>query len=265
MLALLHGYIQYYNPLVILGVLATVGYGFGVGMLLAILSKFARVRNTPLVFLAAVFFAVVAEYLDWGFWLFALFEADLRAFDPFVILGVGAEMWDKGYFSFKDLTPTGWVLGLLWVGEALIVMGLAIAIPVSGSLDRVFCEELGRWTSDKESVSLLEPIPRPAEFRQALEQGNFQELLRLRRIKHGAFHFTELEVDYCSGHDGLFVLTVKDVHVQMEKEKAVRKEENIVKHMYIDKALFERVKALRKNSFEGTSGWEEEAPAPSVT
>lgn len=214
----IYAYALAWIPFIYLNIILVVGYGIAMGAITVLLVKIGKVRNTPLVFAAGFVIGSIAEYIGWVFWILAMSEQEVLLVDPLSLMDAVLTLGKEGVWSFKDMTPKGAVLYLMWGIEALwvVLCPAFMAFMIAG--DDVFCESAGQWADDEIIADRLIPITNEDEFKLALNQGNFQPLLRLQKLPHGAFHYTRLKLYSCENDPTFFVLTVLDVHDSTDKE-----------------------------------------------
>ena len=103
-------------------------------------------RNTPVTTLVSLVGALASLYSLWGFFLFFLLRSSDQDPNLLAILLDPSSDWQlmnvvaaSGWFTAKDLTPSGALLWLLWGGEAVVFLGIFLkASTWVGSV--VWCE-----------------------------------------------------------------------------------------------------------------------------
>lgn len=246
-LGLLYGYLDFYIPIVYLTILLVFGYVFAIGFVLSKAATFGKVRNTFIIGLVGFFFGLFAEYVGWVAWIAALAKDPsylIEFFFPLDILTIIVEVGKEGVWSFKGATPTGTFLYLIWLAEALFVVGGITYYAIKLSSDIPFCEDSDAWANKKSAMAVFAPLANPVEFKNSISQGVFSVFNELKPIQTGnAFTLFELyECDVCKN---FFVLNIKDVQINRDqKGRQVRNEKPIVKNLIATPSTLSLIKRV---------------------
>ncbi len=157
-LGVIYAFTFYYIPFVYLNFLLALGFGCGVGWVVAWGARQGKIRNTPVTVALAVVAALVGIYAEWGSTLYALCppellpqlwnEAGLETFLPHEIAGLMVDLFAEGSWGLSDgAMVKGWMLVLLWLIEAGSIVGLAAVTAHSQIANRPFCEPCGEWVT----------------------------------------------------------------------------------------------------------------------
>jgi len=236
--------------------LATIGYGIGIGFLIAVCARIGKLRSTLLSGLAGIIFGVFALYASWAAWAGALISRYAEKgtphagfldvlVSPDVIARIGEAVGQEGY-EIRSLTIKGLVLFGFWAIEAIIIVGASAYLAGSVIKDMPFCERCHLWLDDKESVSKFQPIQDERDFRYQLELGNYSILSQLKKLDPLSSTFTEFELRQCKKCSELRVLSLKSVMVSTDKDgKEQRTEKAIVDKLLVNAEVFNLIKELR--------------------
>jgi len=163
LLSLIYSYIVVYSPIGgVLTIFIMAGYIFGVGLTVSILGKWAKCRNVMTMRVLGLGCGAVGLWLSWVFVVYALINRSagehvgvmdlmLQPEAMWVIIG---EVASTGWYTIKNLTPSGLVLWSLWAIEAVAVIGGAIFLATSGITQEMFCETCDAWCPVKETKYL---------------------------------------------------------------------------------------------------------------
>jgi len=165
--ALIYAYAVVYIPIVgIVSIALLGGYTALVGLGTGRIAKFSKCRNPTFLSLVTAFVALIGLYSSWVFFLFALYGKveDLGLSALFYLFVNPVEVWSMitelnqtGWFTIKGATPSGIVLWIFWILEALIlVVGSVILAPTIIARE-VFCEQCNGWAKFQSSTKLQIP------------------------------------------------------------------------------------------------------------
>ena len=258
-LALVYSYAVRYIPFLYLNALFTLGFAVVIGFTAVILNRHARNRNRILAFCGTGLIAVLGLWFSWGFWVTTLAE-DLKLFSittfqvmhPRVIFHIAGEIMSaEGYMSIGrfarsggGLRITGTNLLILWILEAVTIVGLAVWVFLKTYRSMAFCEKCRNWTEIFYTSPSLKVVEEKEEFRDALADGNFSVLARLPKRNSGD-QYTEYTLESCPCGETV-LLTVKDVSVSFNsKGDASTSERPFVKGLYVTPETAQRL-ASRK-------------------
>lgn len=244
----IYAYGTFYIPFVYLNFLFTFGYGLAVGFLVVIGAKLGKVRSPAVVACCGFGFGLFAEYANWVAWLFALSKQSAVVVSPLDMLTLMQRIAEKGVWSVKGLTPTGTVLYLIWVMEALIIIGVAGFMSWRSLKVLPFCERCNQWVDQSHKVTALDFVLDPDALRSQLERGEFVALEKLKRTV-GNTDYTELELMHCPSCQDLFLLSVTTVVTREDsKGREEKTETTVVENLLIDSQAFGRLKQCGKTA-----------------
>lgn len=225
-----YGIVSYWNPFLLLQILAGLLVGVGVGLAVNFATVVGKVRNPlfpRLVGLAAGVFAVYAEWVAY-FWANGVWVVQ-----PELLLA-GIDLVAEA----SDMGRT--VCLLLWGGEAIVVVGLSVML--AGIRDTPFCEECGEWADEFEDCALLDATD-PERLRQDLEDERYEVLDELRdpADPQDCLRATVYRCP-CDGEENY--LTVKHVVVTHDSDgEENRAETEIVRRIWVPDEVAERLLA----------------------
>jgi hypothetical protein len=152
-LAAIYACATVYIPILLVNGLITAGVGFGLGYLVFRLSKFGKIRNATVPAVIAGVSALVTLYVAWGCDMLARSGWNegyipMKAFSPLVMSQYIAFYYENGMWAFgtSDNLVHGPLLGLIWAGEAFILVGVAAYTAAKQMNSLAFCENCYAWT-----------------------------------------------------------------------------------------------------------------------
>lgn len=235
-LGVIYGYLLFYIPIIYLNLLVVFGYVYAVSYVLSRAAKFGKVRNNYLMGIAGFGFGLLAEYVGWVSWIAAIIGSPVNLigfFYPREVLAIIMKIAQQGAWSFEGTTPTGIFLYLIWVTEALFVVGGITYMAVKALLKLPFCEESDAWADKRSIVGVFEPITNSKQFKASISQGSFSAFNELKPSQSNN-HFTLLELYECDVCKNFFVLNVNDVVVTINNRgRRSSKTKSIVSNLIV--------------------------------
>ena len=247
-LGLIYGVLIRVIPFIYINAFLVIGYTFAVGFILSNAAKYGKVRNMYLVGLAAFFFGVLADYVGWVAWL-ATIVGDpfflVEFFFPWDILYFITVIAEEGAWTLSGTTPTGMFLYIVWLIEACIVIGGSVYVTLDALAKVPFCEESNAWAEKRTQIGTFTPLANPAQFKQAVSQGNFSAFNELKLSPDNERHFTSLEVYECEHCRNFHVLNVDDVTITINRKgKAEFKTKKVLSNLLLSPFQLANLKKL---------------------
>ncbi len=231
LMAFVYAYAIVYIPIIgIVSFILTGGFAAVVGAVVGLMLHTGKVRNTLVSYLTALPVALVALWASWVAWVYALLrrgDAEISllglTLDPVGLWQVIGVINEKGAWSFKGATPTGGVLWFLWACEALIIVGVSMAM-AEGMVAEPFCEDCQTWCEEQKSFALLGPATQE-ELVPRLELSDFVALKGLPAATASAF--TRLDLHQCTQCRATLTLTGKAITVTQKGGKTETDEKDL--------------------------------------
>jgi hypothetical protein len=232
-LSAIYGYAIYYIPFIYLNFLITLGFGACVGILVGYGGKLGKVRNSGLLLIFGLIFGILAEYAGWVSWVFAFSKQQALALHPLDIFAVVMLVGQEGAWSIFGWTPTGAALFAIWGIEAIMVIGTSALASWGVVSSTPFCEHCNRWVEDRNSITPLEPIVDPDQFKSKLERSGAEVVKALKKINAGNDAYTQLDLINCPGCEYSYYLSLKSINVEVDSKGKEKKDENDIVENYI--------------------------------
>jgi hypothetical protein len=211
-LGFVYGYAIYYIPFIYFNFFIVLGYGGVTGFVVGKLARLGKVRNGKIIFFSGLLAGLLAEYTGWIAWLTAM-AGDLWMLGGFLfpseVLSLIRVLNQEGAWSILGVTPTGWFLYLIWIVEAIMVIGTAVLLCAGTGLGDPYCEKCKRWVDQEEMITLLEQVADPNMLKAKLEKGDYASILSLK--KASGDRFTKIKLRQCTSCQQLNTLSVFDV------------------------------------------------------
>jgi hypothetical protein len=158
--------------------LFSAGFGLLLGCLVARLAERHSLRSTWVSTAIAGLTGLWALYLAWGFDLLhrdAILlppARSLSAFHPLVLKNYLSAFYQAGLWGlpFIKAPVAGPLLGAIWLGEGILIVGGALFVTARHISRAVYCERCGCWTTHIEEAALLS-VARSRELVDVLQSG----------------------------------------------------------------------------------------------
>lgn len=257
LLAVVYIYAVWYIPFVYVNFFLCLGFGLLLGAVLALLVRLGKLRSPAAAGGLALLVALVAVYLEWGVYLTLLLNsestgtgADADTSTSFSaslladILVHPSAMWlamqkinETGTWSLKGATPSGVFLGIIWIVEALIIVGGTYWLARSQATEP-FSEISNEWTTEETMAHPLTFAQDATTTRTALENGQFQQLTPHINGEAEA-PFARLRLHSAPNDPNCRYLTLENVTTTVDKKgKASQSTATVVQHLAISPATF---------------------------
>ncbi len=146
LIATVYSLVMWFIPFVnVLTILAAPAFGMFVAHAAERGCEVGRVRHRGVAYAILAFALTVGFYTAWVVWVAAVArdpETLLLGLHPGVLASLIAYLNVIGLWKVGDFSPTGSILWLLWIVEALLLYGVAFAavrVPLENLLRRPFC------------------------------------------------------------------------------------------------------------------------------
>ncbi len=254
-LGFLYGYISVYNPIAgYVSFLITGAFAAGLVFLMFALAKKGKCRNTPFLHAMGGLIGMVAMYVSWVVFIYALINREGDA--QLSLIGMLASpqiIWDSivainesGWFTIKSWTPSGIVLWVFWGIEALIVVGAPLFMGAGGVDDEVFCERCNNWCETKETFQLA--LPASDSVAEHVTRGQLEALEALERVEGGMYPRLDVTLHLCKGCTKTAAYQVKITRLEVDKEDSVsEKSYTVTKMLMLSQDGVNRLKTLSES------------------
>jgi hypothetical protein len=188
-------------------------------------AKAGKVRNMHLLGIYGAAFGLLGLYAAWGADLLArgvVKNAGLHAFHPLVLweymkFFYERGLWTLGHGGQGGDRVSGIVLGIVWLGEAGIIVGLAARIAWRGISSQPFCETCNRWTVSEANVQRLAASSRQAEALEPVKAGDLAALDAFDRAAANARAYLQLDLARCPKCQQSNFLSIYDCQHTVDK------------------------------------------------
>lgn len=244
-LGVAYAYAIHYIPLIYLNLLCVMGVGYGIAYAMKAVSKYGKVRNTLITTLFSFITAVLTVYVQWVFWLKIIYEGAiiLNPIEIYYTLIYYIMPYGTWGFGAGDTAVSGILLGLVWIAEAGIIIGIPL---FTSKIKEIYCEECHNWV-ENETHFKYSLEDNTESLKNEFEQGNFEVLSSLKKL--GASYSKDhmlLKFGICSECSGTAYASLEKVSIKYNKKGEVtQKEKPIVKTVRISKQKYNELSNIQ--------------------
>lgn len=239
-LSIAYGYAVHYIPWVLVNIILPFAFSILLGVIMTIAGKAAKMRNSSILALIALFVVLAGRYLTLIVWIFAATEQQTLVYTPgdiFAILQFASHegLWDIGGWTPKKL------LWVIWSAETLVM----VAIPtfVCYGQNDPFCELCKKWVKGCLAFTPLECVDDIQQLQGQLEARDISGLLALKPCDEDCTTFSTITLSYCTDCRSNCYLSVEKVHKYKDKKNREQTEvTGIVQNMIISKETFIQIR-----------------------
>jgi len=259
LLGIVYNYVVEYIPFIYLKFLATIFFGIALGFACARLAKTGKLRSPAKVTILAIIVALVGLWLHWAF--FCAFIFNRHGNDPLIAgyiahLKSPAEIIDsmniilqRGHFTIgassrPDNTITGAFLAIIWVIEALIIVGFCARVAFFRASRDLYSETCDCWAAQEKLPACLSAIADHGAFKIEAETGNLNTLLSAIPVTETYPVYTKLTLHAVENDPDCRYLTLEETTITTGKKgKIQRNTKPIVVNLHITPAQHEKIRA----------------------
>jgi hypothetical protein len=248
--------LQWFIPFVYLNFFIAAGLGFGVGGGVFIAIGLGKIRNTKYECMLAVLCGLLAWYCQWALFVSLLSEAEgsmgggmwvrssfnLTGFwyiltHPEILVQAMLSLNDAGTFMLKHNTVSGTLLWVVWVFEALIIIGAPILFSLSGRSTSPFSEQNDQWMEERDLEGKLKTVADPSQMIEELNTGNLKSLKEFLPADDLSNDYATLRI-YESPGDPVSYISVTNISHKADKKGELKKEaKTVIEYFRIPAAL----------------------------
>ncbi|NTD99223.1 hypothetical protein G6M26_47925 [Agrobacterium tumefaciens] len=245
-LSIIYIALQWFIPFIYLNFFIAAGLGFGVGFGVFIAIGSGKIRNTTYEFVLAVLCGLLAWYCQWALFVSLLSEAEgsmgggmwvrssfnLSGFwsvltHPEILFQAMLSLNDVGTFTLKHNIVSGTLLRVVWVIEALIIIGAPILFSLSGRSTSPFSELNDQWMEERDVEGKLKTVTDSDQMIKELNTGNLKSLKDFLPADDLSNDYATLRI-YESPGDPVSYISVTNISHKTDKKGALKKETKTV-------------------------------------
>jgi hypothetical protein len=220
------------------------------GVTVYFVMRWAKVRNTGVIVIVAISAALLLFYGSWVFWESALSQNAGRGLSPWFLSQRPWIVWRYalrinlvGTFTLNDRAVTGGELWAAWIGEAVLLIGATIAIPILRMRGQAFCENCGAWCKRNKDVARVQHFDEEL-VREHMEEKDFEYLVRLGPASKGTPVHLRVELLSCPRCGQTHLLTVNRISMKYINGQAHEDAKAVVDRLWVDPQQAEMIRKL---------------------
>lgn len=241
-LGVVYGFINVYNPLIYIEVLATFFFGLILGMAVAHTAVFAKCRNPGVAGLLGVVLGSAGFYFGWAAFTYALIQRSTSApgltltgclANPSLIWNFASVLAPTGWYTIFGATPSGALLWVIWFVEAVIIIGASGFYAYTTIEEKVFCEACGGWCALKKDVARADG-KKDLTLLPRLQSGDLAAMNELPPPKAGSPAYFRLDHQLCEKCGNMGTYKIFEVTEEKDKDgKMESKEKELTGHVLL--------------------------------
>jgi len=245
-LSIIYIALQWFIPFIYLNFFIAAGLGFGVGGGVFIAIGSGKIRNTKYECVLAVLCGLLAWYCQWALFVSLMYEAEgsmgggmwvrssfnLTGFSyilthPEILFQAMLSLNEAGTFTLKHSTVSGTLLWVVWVIEALVIIGAPILFSLSGRSTCPFSEQNNQWMEGRDVEGKLKTVTDPDQMITELNTGNLKSLKDFLPADDLSNDYATLRI-YESPGDPVRYMSVTNISHKADKKGELKKETKTV-------------------------------------
>ncbi|KQR66949.1 hypothetical protein [Pedobacter sp. Leaf176] len=255
-LSIIYIALQWFIPFIYLNFFIAAGLGLGVGGGVFIAIGSGKIRNTKFECVLAVLCGLLAWYCQWALFVSLMYEAEgsmgggmwvrssfnLSGFwsvltHPELLFQAMLSLNDVGTFTLKQNTVSGTLLWVVWVIEALIIIGAPILFSLSGRSTSPFSEQNDQWMEERDVEGKLKTVNDPDQMIMELNTGNLKSLKEFLPADDLSNDYATLRI-YESSGDPVSYISVTNISHKADKKGELKKEtKTVIEYLKITVAM----------------------------
>jgi len=255
-LSIIYIALQWFIPFIYFNFFIAAGLGFGVGGGVFIAIGAGKIRNTTYECVLAVLCGLLSWYCQWALFVSLMSEAEgsmgggmwvrssfnLTGFwyiliHPDILFQAMLRLNDAGTFTLKHNTVSGSFLWVVWVIEALIIIGAPMLFSLSGRSTSPFSEQNDQWMDERDVDGKLKTVTDPEQMINELNTGNLKCLKDFLPADDLSNDYATLRV-YDSPGDPVNYISVTNISHKADKKGELKKEtKTVIEYFRITAAM----------------------------
>lgn len=241
-LGLAYSYLIKWIPFIYLNFLLTAGYGFIFGLLTSVLMKFGKVRNNFVAVVCSATVGLLAWYGSWNGCVHSLVTGAPLLVSPREMLAFMKVLLDQGSWGIglsSHEPVTGVLLGIVWLGEAAIIIGIATVAGFGSVSGTPFCETHDCWLEEEKKMDKLDVFLRPEDI-EAFKNGDIEPLEHAQPRVPASGRFARLTLKYSGRCEDFCALSIANVTVTPDKDGKMKEEvRELMTNLWVPKTMFD--------------------------
>lgn len=238
--SIIYAMLTRYIPFAQLNIIFLFILGLGLGGSIGYASQKGKTRNVKITLFLAGLSSILTIYFIWVIWVYGELNYQLLLLSPVKMLAAIKAASEEGVWSIGNFNPKGITLQLIWVAEALLIIGLTLWGTFYTNKLRPFCEKCQSWTIDN-GTSILSELPKNKNAKRELEAKNIDLILNLNQVDEEVLPHTEVNLLSCqkSCPEKSFFLSVSTKQKNINGDISTK---DIVMNLYLSRDEFEKIK-----------------------
>ena len=258
-----------WNPFVYINILAGLGFGLVISLVIDSSLKSHKCRSVPIAGLAVLVSVLVSYYASWAVWLHLATQLPTTELllHPLGMWKVILLVNDVGTWNLRGDVVKGIPLWIVWCGEAAIIIGFAVYIAVQSMQESTYCEGCDRLAVLTKGVCLsgagaAPPIQEKAavksyrnglksqadELKQHLELKDIPYVEKLGGVQPDAIAWYEFDLASCPQCNMTNTLSLSQVQSTGQGKKGKEKitKRRVLHHLLLSSTEADSIRKLNE-------------------
>lgn len=234
-LGVVYAFLIVWIPLVFLNFLLTIGFGGILGFVVGGMARLGKVRNGLIAAMLGLICGLIGLYVAWAADPAARIPGEGFLFEPQELFAYISFFYHNGLWGFTDgAMVSGVVLAVVWILEALIIVGGSTLVAAMMIAGRPFCEQCYQWTTIEKDVRRLSAANAQQDQLERVLRGDLNALSAMVPATKGEPVYFRLDVARCPTCSQSNFLSIQAVSEGVDKEgKPTTNETAVFEHLVI--------------------------------
>jgi|HubBroStandDraft_1064217.scaffolds.fasta_scaffold248548_1 hypothetical protein len=254
--AVVYAYAVVYIPSPKLDCLACAAFGLLLGAACAyFMRRPGKVRSVKLTMLLTLVITAVGYYVCWVVWLWIVFNRGDPDFSiplgdlaghPHLVVAAVQDVYQNGTWKMTESdtdSTKGTALGIIWLGEALLIFVPALMVAHHMAAAAPFCEKCGQWCGKPELIRQTD-LTDETELKRRLERGDFAYVAALPPAVAGKNMLLRFSRSVCGTCNDFQSLDVQRITRKKTKKKETESKVTVVKKLLVTPADINAIKPV---------------------
>jgi hypothetical protein len=240
-----YAYAFHWMPIGFVRILFCLLYCFVIGITIATIGKWAKIRSPLFITIVALASTLVGLWIYWGAYQWAKegAGAGLAAWSPGGLIAFGQRLFEDGSFKIRRSTIDGWLLVGFWIVEAGVML-VSIVGSAQAHVWQPFCETCQEWTTTNAGLIRLSASGDEPAISQALA-GDFAMLATLPLASAKTTPHVRLDLATCPQCPHSNYLSLSSVAIKIDRKGKERTtEQSLLSHGLLTAVQAEMIRQL---------------------
>jgi hypothetical protein len=156
---------------------------------------------------------------------------------PEILFRAMLSLNEVGTFTLKRNTVSGTLLWVVWVIEALIIIGAPILVSLSGRATSPFSEQNDEWMEDRDVEGKLKTVTDPDQMIKELSTGNLNSLKDFLPADDLSTDYATLHIYESPGDPVSYISVINNSHKADKKGELKKETKTVIEYFRVPGAM----------------------------